>query len=73
MDRKTPTQHLALAQDHVEAGARHIAKQQEIVKRLEKGGHEATGAKRLLAQFEQVQATHIIDCNRLTKELSKPD
>jgi hypothetical protein len=73
MNRKTLIQHLALAQDHVEAGPRHIAKQQEIFKRLEKGGHDATGAKRLLAQFDQVQVTRIIDCNRLTKERSKPD
>jgi hypothetical protein len=71
MDRATVTAHLAQAERHVALGEQHIARQREIVSELEDGSHDAVQARRLLAQFEELQALHIADRDRLRRELAE--
>jgi len=74
MDRKMLEQHLVLARQHVKAGARHIARQREIVEELNNGRHDdlTAEARRLLHQFEELQAQHIADRDRIIRELTAP-
>ena len=61
--------HLAQAECHVAEGERNIARQREIVAQLECDGHDADQAARLLRSFEELQALHVADRDRLRKEL----
>jgi arginine repressor len=70
IDRFTLEQHLAQAREHIAIGEKNIARQTEIVADLERDGHDVTAARQLLAQFEELQALHIADRNRLEKELA---
>jgi hypothetical protein len=63
-------EHLALAERHVTEGERHVAEQRERVFILAKGGHDTTEASRLLQQFEDLQALHVADRDRLKLELA---
>jgi hypothetical protein len=47
----------------------HLARQHEIIAELERDGHDASEAKRLLAQFIVLQALHLDDCRRLERKL----
>jgi hypothetical protein len=71
MDRQQTKEHLALAEEHVALGATNVARQREIIAKLERDGHDATQARALLAQFEQLQATHVTDRDRLLSELER--
>ncbi len=57
-------QHLAESERHVRDGALIVARQRELVARLERDGHDTHAARALLAQFEELQALHIADCER---------
>ncbi len=70
MDRTILLDHLALAERHVAEGRRHLASQKQVIVRLENGGHDATEARRLLLNFEDVQRMHVADRDRLKKELA---
>lgn len=61
-------QHLQLAAKHVAEGKQHLADQRELICRLERDGHDATEARRLLKQFEELQAMHTADRDRLLLE-----
>lgn len=69
MDRVTIEQHLAEAERHIEQGAAVLERQQTVIAQLEHDGHDTTLARELLSQFEQIQSVHIIDRDRLTREL----
>jgi arginine repressor len=69
MDREIIQRHLAQAEDHIILGERHIVRQRELVAELEQKGHDTTEAKRLLAEFEELQVMHLADCDRLRREL----
>jgi hypothetical protein len=69
MARSMLEEHLALAERHVTQGEQHVAKQRAIVAELERDGHDASSARELLDVFEQTQATHMADRDRLRKEL----
>jgi hypothetical protein len=71
MDREMLQRHLAQAEQHIETGRKHIARQHEIITELERDGHETTMARALLDQFEQSQAIHIADRERILRELGK--
>ena len=62
---------LEQAERHAVEGAAHIARQIEIVSQLEGQGHDATQARALLKQFEDLQALHVADRDRLRKELEE--
>jgi hypothetical protein len=71
MDRATLKQRLALAEEHVAKSQRHIAQQQELVAELERHRHTrvAEEAKRLLAQFLELDVLHVAHRDRLKQEL----
>jgi len=57
------------AEARVIEGNRRIALQRKLVRDLDAHGEESSGAKRLLAQYEESQLLHIADRDRLAKEL----
>lgn len=63
--------HLALADEHVATGKKLVAKQRALLKELKRDGHDTEMAETLLAQFEETQALHIVDRNRIRAELAK--
>jgi hypothetical protein len=70
MDRVMLKQHLAQAEEHIVRGERHLARQRELVSEIERHGRDSDQARRLLLQFQEMQALHIADRNRLLKELN---
>jgi hypothetical protein len=75
MDRLMLENHLAEAMRHVREGERRVARQRQIVAELEKDSLEgaATQAKRLLQEFEKLQAAHIADRDRLLAQVLAPE
>ena len=71
MDRAMFEQHLAQAEGHISLGERHIARQRELVSELERGPYDTTEARLLLANFEEVQKMHVVDRDRLRRELEQ--
>ncbi|HUQ08809.1 MAG TPA: hypothetical protein VM146_00740 [Steroidobacteraceae bacterium] len=71
LDRTMIAQHLALAEAHAAQGARHVARQREIVDELARDGHDNRLATELLWTFETTQACHVSDVSRLKKELEE--
>lgn len=70
--RQAMMDHLLQVEHHVMQGERHVERQREIVAKLEQiDPEEAARALELLAQFEQMQAMHIADRERLRHELGK--
>jgi hypothetical protein len=55
----------------VQEAKRNVANQRKLLASLEADGHteRAAGAQCLLGQFEELQALHIADRDRLRKEL----
>jgi hypothetical protein len=68
-DRAPYEKHLAMAQEHIAMDERDIARQRELVKKLEPYGPVSEQAKALLAQFEASHSMHIADRDRLKQEL----
>ena len=66
-------EHLAQAERHVTDGEALVARQREIVERLERGGHDTREAMTLLRQLEQAQALHIQERDRLLQERAELD
>jgi hypothetical protein len=71
MNRTILQDHLAQAERHVAEGEGHLSRQREIVTKLERDGHDSVSARATLAQFEELQAMHIADRDRLLRELSE--
>lgn len=61
--------HLAIAERHVASGNRVVTRQRRLVSKLEADGHDTREAQALLARFEDLQALHIADRDRLIDEL----
>jgi hypothetical protein len=75
MDQNMILDHLAIVRRHVAKGEQIVARQREIIARLESAGCDVSDAKRLLLQFEELQSLHVADRDRLEKvlaEISKP-
>jgi hypothetical protein len=62
--------HLAQAEEHVQLGLTHIAKQHAIIAELERDGLDAKMARELLTTFEEMQRSHVADRDRLREELA---
>jgi len=62
--------HLAQAERHVADGERHVAEQRARVEALGRDGHDTTEALLLLGQFQELQALHVADRDRLKQELA---
>ncbi|TGQ71001.1 hypothetical protein EN829_001030 [Mesorhizobium sp. M00.F.Ca.ET.186.01.1.1] len=58
---------LALLEQHVLLGERHIARQREIVADFQDRGFRADLAEELLELFEEMQLLHIAHRDRLRK------
>ena len=56
---------------HVARGEQIVARQREIIARLERARCDTSDAKRLLLQFEEVQSLHVAHRERLEKKLSE--
>jgi hypothetical protein len=73
MDRETLLSWLAVAERHLEEGARHLLQQRELLSRLQTQGHSksatAAMARDLLDKMERVQAQHIDHRDRLMAAL----
>jgi GTP cyclohydrolase II len=68
-DRSKLYEHLAIAEEHVAAAERSLVRQRGIVAELERDGRNTAQALALLAYFEEVQAMHIAERDRLLREL----
>jgi len=73
MDRGILLQHLALVEEHIQMGARSIERQQEVIDKLVAHGHDTVEARRMLKNFQDTQAMHFADLERITKELSSAE
>jgi hypothetical protein len=71
MDRAMKERHLALAERHVAQGERHIAQQRQLIAQIEQRGIDSKLARDLLQQFEEMQALHTADRDRLRQELEQ--
>jgi len=71
MDRATLLDHLALALRNVAQAEMHISQQRENIATLERLGLDTSAAKAALLQFEELQAMHVADRDRLKKELDE--
>jgi len=71
IDRATIEQHLTLAEKHVAQSIAHVARQRELVAKLEREGHDTLLATDTLAQFEGLLDLHIADRDRLRRALSE--
>jgi hypothetical protein len=70
MDGKMLMEHLRLAEAHVTRGNQHIARQRELISQLKSKGLEIGEAVKLLTTFEEAQALHVADRDRIRAELS---
>ena len=71
IDRATLLEHLAQAERHVAQGEAHIGKQEALVVELDRDGHDTKKAAAILAIFRQTQAQHVLNVERLLKELQQ--
>jgi hypothetical protein len=71
MDRKTILRDLARARERVAQVERHLKVQQQIVDVLQRDGCNALHARKLLQQYQELQARHISDRDRLERDLSE--
>ena len=60
---------LAVAEQHIAEGDTRLARQQEIIDRLRRGGHELRPALRILQRLEINQRLHVADRARLIDAL----
>ena len=64
---------LAMANRHIATGNRVIIRQRQLIDELGVDGHDTREALALLVQFEDSQALHLADRERLTDELNSAD
>jgi uncharacterized pyridoxal phosphate-containing UPF0001 family protein len=63
--------HLAQAEEHVATGQKNIVRQWELIGKLQRGKHDIAKARAILDQFEELQAMHVADRERILRELSE--
>jgi hypothetical protein len=71
VDRAQAEQHLELAKRHVAEGRQRVAKQQELVVRLEQDGHDTRNANALLSQFEETLTLQEENLDRIKQEIGE--
>ena len=69
MERAMLEQHLAQAERHVAQGERLVREQRDRLLIMQRDGHDASEAEKLLAQLEEIQALHVSDRDRVRREL----
>jgi hypothetical protein len=74
MDRDTLNtleRHLRQAEGRVTQGEHLLARQRQLVAKLEQHGPNAVAAKAFLAQLEEMLQMHVADRDRIRQELGK--
>ena len=71
MDETMLRRHLARAERHVAEGEVHLARQRELIRKLERDGHGSRAARRFLRSLEETQALHVADRDRVRAELRR--
>jgi len=69
MDWATLEWQLLQAERHVSEGESHVARVRAVIAERQHQGLDAREATDLLRQFEELQATHIAERDRLRKDL----
>ena len=69
--REFDTDRLERAERHVALGQRHVTRQRELITELKAGGHDTKLSEQLLQVFEELQALHIADRDRLLTDASR--
>ncbi len=73
MDRATLEKDLAQADAHIAKGHERIALQHEIIAELDREGHDTVPARELLAAFENTEAMHVANRDRIAGKLATLD
>jgi hypothetical protein len=71
MDREMLKRHLALSEEHIATAEKNISRQRNLIAQLERDGHDTASARTFLREFEQLQALHIAERERLLSELER--
>jgi hypothetical protein len=71
MDLPLARRHLAEGEEHVALGARHIARQVQIIDALARANQHTRLAFDLLDNYCQLQVCHIAHRDRIRKKLEK--
>ena len=67
MERAAILRSLELAEWHIAAGERQIARQRELIRRIASVGRDTRFAEDLLRKLEKSQALHFAERNRLRR------
>lgn len=70
MDSRSIREQLAFAEEVVSRADEHVWKQRTLVVQLERRGHNAALARRLLTLFEEGYALHVMRYERLKAALA---
>lgn len=70
MDHAILREHLALVEQHIRDGERHIGRQRQLIAELQRSGHDSSTAQDLLRSYEQSQSLHIAKRDRMRQELA---
>lgn len=73
MDRAALKEHLTQAERHIATGERNLSQQRALLRELERDGHDTSAARALLGSFEELQALHLADRDRLRAELAEAE
>ncbi|MBV8107064.1 MAG: hypothetical protein JO223_21040 [Hyphomicrobiales bacterium] len=71
IDRAVALEHFKLARKHVAEGQQCVDAQIVLMARLERDGHDTTGARALLDQFEEALALQIQALDCISQELEE--
>jgi hypothetical protein len=71
LNRRIMEMALEQAKRHAASGEVDIARQRGVADQLERHGHDAKLAWELLQTFEQLQAMHVAEIERLIRELAQ--
>jgi len=69
LDRATLLEHLARAERHLAQGETHIGRQEALVAELDLKGRDTKDALAILATLRETQSQHVLDMERLLKQL----
>ncbi|MGY4623256.1 hypothetical protein [Bradyrhizobium sp. USDA 4486] len=71
MDRAILLEHLNQARRHAAMGEHHLARQEQLIAELDRGGHDTMAAMSVLTTLRRTQELHERDIERLLGELAK--
>jgi hypothetical protein len=70
MDTVTLRKCLDLAERHYDEGVKVLERQRSLLESLRRHGHDTREAEELLKEFEETQALHTADRDRLRSQLN---